>query len=195
MFVDITSLSRTTLTSVKNRMISSENTQAHTERTIIETFDVEFAHLQARSRRLIETTPDEILYEDPRAAGFAGASNSVGECILRSAGAVEQTFGGITSNLWDDPFEWTLPETLSTRARVIEYLGEVEETRHRAFASFADDGDLLKRIAAPSGDLLPLVTLLLDTLVRALGYQGRAMALRETLSVTRPGGFIIERHA
>ena len=29
-----------------------------------------------------------------------------------SAGTIEQTFGGITANLWDDPFEWTLPETL-----------------------------------------------------------------------------------
>ena len=39
---------------------------------------------------------------------------SCGEYILRSAAAVEQTFGGITTRLWDDPFEWTLPEALST---------------------------------------------------------------------------------
>jgi hypothetical protein len=33
------------------------------------------------------------------------------EQILRSARIVEQVSGGITANLWDDPFEWTLPET------------------------------------------------------------------------------------
>ncbi|HYN25912.1 MAG TPA: hypothetical protein VES69_12800, partial [Pyrinomonadaceae bacterium] len=92
------------------------------------------------------------------------------------------TCGGITSNLWDDPFEWTLPETLSTSARVIEYLSEVEETRKHAFACFAGDGDLLKKIATPSGEMRPLISLLLDTLVRALGFQGRAVALLATVS-------------
>jgi len=111
--------------------------------------------------------------------------------VLRSAGVVEQTFGGITSNLWDDPFEWTLPETLSTPARVIEYLGEVEETRQRAFASFRTDGDLLKQIATPSDNMRPIIGLLLDTLVRAQSYQGRAMFLIETLSLTQATRFII----
>lgn len=153
--------------------------QTHPERTAIESFDTKFERLHARSCKLIETTPAEILYNDSHASGD---SSSVGVLVLRSAGVVEQTCGGITSNLWDDPFEWTLPETLSTSARVIEYLGEVEETRKHAFACFTADEDLLKKIAAPSGEMRPLVSLLLDTLVRALGFQGRAVALLAKLS-------------
>ena len=49
--------------------------------------------------------------------------------LLRSAAAVEQTFGGITTRLWDDPFEWTLPEKLSSTDLLIGYLNEVEQTR------------------------------------------------------------------
>jgi hypothetical protein len=96
--------------------------------------------------------------------------SSVGECVLRSAAAVEQTFGGITANLWDDPFEWTLPEYLSTPARMRDYLDEVEETRRRAFSSFTDDDCLRKQVAVPSGATLPLIDLLRETLARAAAY-------------------------
>jgi len=155
------------------------STQTYPERTVIESFDTEFECLHARSCKLIETTPADILYGDSQANGD---SASVGVFVLRSAGVVEQTCGGITSNLWDDPFEWTLPETLSTSARVIEYLGEVEETRKRAFACLTADQELLKKVAVPPGELRPLITLLLDTLARALGFQGRAVALLATAS-------------
>jgi hypothetical protein len=153
--------------------------QTHPERIVVESFDAEFERLHARSCKLIETTPLAILYSDSHANID---SASVGVFILRSAGVVEQTCGGITSNLWDDPFEWTLPETLSNSARVIEYLGEVEKTRKYAFACFAGDEDLLKNIATPSGETRPLISVLLDTLVRALGIQGRAVALLEIVS-------------
>jgi len=148
--------------------------QTYPERAVIESLDTEFGRLHTRSCKLIETTAVEILYGGSQANR---GSSSVGVFVLRSAGVVEQTCGGITSNLWDDPFEWTLPETLSTGSRVIEYLAEVEETRRHAFACFAEDGDLLKKIATPSGEMCPLISLLLATLVRALGLQGRAMAL------------------
>ena len=164
---------------------------AHTQagRTVIESFDEEFARLHARACRLIATTPDEILYRDLSPTTRDEPSQSIGECVLRSAASVEQTFGGITSNLWDDPFEWTLPETLSSRARIVEYLTEVEETRKHAFGCFAGDADLLKKIATPSGEMPPLINLLLDTLARALNYQGRAVALRAKLSNTRPAEY------
>ncbi len=88
---------------------------------------------------------------------------------------IEQTFGGITSNLWDDPFEWTLPEYLSTPAKVIEHLGEVEETRKRAFSSFDVDACLVKYVATPAGGTRPLLELLRETLARAADYQERAV--------------------
>ena len=96
---------------------------------------------------------------------------------MRSAAAVEQTCGGLTANLWDDPFEWTLPETLSNTDLIIEYLSEVDLTRRGAFNAIVDDSALTKYISVPSGEPRLLVSLLLETLVRASDYRGRAKSL------------------
>ena len=93
--------------------------------------------------------------------------------ILRSAAAIEQMCGGLTSNLWDDPFEWTLPETLSNADRVVEYLGEVDLAREHAFNSI-DDAALTKYISVPSGEERLLISVLLETLVKASDLRGRA---------------------
>jgi hypothetical protein len=154
-------------------MDDKTNAQTLGKRGIVESLDREFARLHLRLCELIERTTDETLYS----AETSGPYPSVGEAVLRSAAAIEQTFGGITSNLWDDPFEWTLPEYLSTPTKVIEHLGEVEATRHRAFGSFADDTCLLMRVATPSGTR-PLIELLLGTLVCAAQYQGQAFRTR-----------------
>jgi hypothetical protein len=79
------------------------------------------------------------------------------------------------ANLWDDPFEWTLPETLATRERILEYLSEVEATRKRGFDLLKSDADLMKKIMSPSGET-QLMPLLLETLGRAAQYLGRARA-------------------
>ena len=90
---------------------------------------------------------------------------------------MEQTFGGLTANLWDDPFEWTLPETLSTPQSIVEHLSEVDSMRRRFFASIEGDGALSKFVAVPSGEPKPLVELLIETLARACDYRGRAVAV------------------
>src|SRR6266576_349370 len=131
----------------------------------IEGFDAQFAGLDRESHKLIETIAPELLYHQPPGKSNSWPLHSCGEHILRSAAVVEQTFGGITTNLWDDPFEWTLPETLTTPDQVAAYLDEVEVTRQHGFHHFKSDADLLQEIMAPSGytQLLPL---LLDTLAR-----------------------------
>jgi hypothetical protein len=146
--------------------------------------------LHARSCEVTENTPDELLYSVSTLTGRRSLP-SVGESLLRCAAAVEQTFGGITSNLWDDPFEWTLPEYLSTPAKVLEHLVEVESTRKRAFSSFDEDSCLLKQVATPSGETRALVELLLETLVRAAQYQGQAIVTLKSLSGISAPGFII----
>jgi hypothetical protein len=98
------------------------------------------------------------------------------ENLVRSAAVIEQMCGGLTANLWDDPFEWTLPETLSNSDRVVEYLDEVDLARQRTFESI-DDAALSKYIAMPSGESRPLISVLLQTLVKASEYRGRAMVL------------------
>ena len=96
------------------------------------------------------------------------------ENLVRSAAVIEQMCGGLTANLWDDPFEWTLPETLSNTDRVVEYLDEVDLARQRTFSSI-DDAALTKLILAPSGESRLLISLLLETLVKASELRGRAL--------------------
>ena len=99
---------------------------------------------------------------------------SVGEQILRSAAVIEQTFGGLTANLWDDPFEWTLPETLSTSELIVEHLAEVDALRERFFGSLDGDDALRKYVAVPSGEPRSLIELLNETLVRASDWHKKA---------------------
>jgi hypothetical protein len=132
--------------------------------------DEHFSALHREACRLIDGLSPEQLYLktiDPT------PSDSCGELVLRSAAIIEQAFGGITANLWDDPFEWTLPETLSTSEKMLEYLTEVEATRRHAFESFKEDRDLSKEIMTPAGST-QLLPFLLDTLRRARHYQQRA---------------------
>jgi len=162
-------------------MNSNVNSQTANDRVVIGSFEKQFARLHARYCSLIQSTPLEILYRNPRPSG-ARSLPSVGENVLRGAGSIEQTFGGITANLWDDPFEWTLPENLSTAANVIEYLEEVEAMRQRAFACFLRDADLLKEVLTPGRGIRPLIDLLTETLIKASDYYGRATATLSLLS-------------
>ncbi|HEV7844057.1 MAG TPA: hypothetical protein VGO69_10205 [Pyrinomonadaceae bacterium] len=154
-------------------------------RRLISCLDEEFARLHGRSRALVEAIPAEKLYWQPRPSSSAFPIYSCGEYILRSAAAVEQSFGGINANLWDDPFEWTLPETLKTPGSIIEYLMEVEATRREGFERFSSDDDLVKEIAVPSGEARPLGALLFETLTRASHHQGQAFAVFRLFSDSR----------
>ena len=126
-----------------------------TERQIVQHLEQEFSGLIESLKDLVTSVPPENL--------------------IRSAAVVEQTCGGLTSNLWDDPFEWTLPETLSNPDRIVEYLSEVDVARQRAFNSIKDDSALTKYISDPSGERL-LISLLIETLVKASDFRGRALA-------------------
>src|SRR5712691_8658979 len=142
---------------------------------LIADLDRQFSQLHQESRELIHAVPPELLYYRPSNGLDSSLAQSCGEQILRSAATVEQTFGGLTTNLWDDPFEWTLPEALSTPEKVSDYLNEVEATRKRGFELLKSDEDLLRKIMAPTGET-KLQPLLLDTLVRARHYLESAQA-------------------
>jgi hypothetical protein len=143
----------------------------------INSLDEQFALFHRQSCELMDQLSPALLYQK---ASDVASSDSCGEQILRCAAVVEQAFGGLTANLWDDPFEWTLPETLSTKDKMLEYLDEVEATRRRGFELFKTDHDLSKEIVTPSGhtQLLPF---LLDTLERARHHQQRAVATFDRL--------------
>jgi hypothetical protein len=144
-------------------------------RESIERLEAQFADLHTRSHQLIVCLRDELLY-----AKLDGSADSCGEQVLRSAAVVEQSFGGLTANLWDDAFEWTLPETLNAPAKVLEYLEEVDATRRQAFESFKSDDDLAKGIMTPAGST-QLLPFLLDTLKRARHHHERAVTIYELL--------------
>jgi|SRR6185503_5397006 len=133
--------------------------------SFINWFDREFKRLETEWRDSIQQLDEHSLYSENQQELAPAA-----EQILRSARIVEQVSGGITANLWDDPFEWTLPETLTTKAKLIAYIEEVRDARDRAFQLFKDDADLLKTVMTPSG-AMPLMSLLLDALVRAGHYR------------------------
>jgi len=153
---------------------------------LISCLDRQFAELHRAHRELIGAISPELLYEQPLGGSSLFPILSCGEYVLRSAAAVEQTFGGITSNLWDDPFEWTLPEALPTPEKIVDYLEEVEATRKHGFEFLRSDEDLLKEIMAPSGRT-QLFPLLLDTLQRAAHHQGGAAATMELLKASSKG--------
>src|SRR5258708_27933844 len=80
----------------------------------IEGLDRQFAQLHSDLHKLIEAISPGLLYQQPPGKSSSLPLHSCGEHVLRSAAVVEQTFGGITNKLWDDPFECTLPEPLPT---------------------------------------------------------------------------------
>ncbi|MGH9871602.1 MAG: hypothetical protein ACRD9S_03940 [Pyrinomonadaceae bacterium] len=174
-------------------MVDKTNAQTLGKRDIVACLDREFSRLHQQSCALIAATSIDVLYAFPEQieSSVSRQLPPIGESVLRGAAAIEQTFGGITANLWDDPFEWTLPEYLSTPAKVRAHLGEVEATRKRAFISFAVDDCLLKRVAVPSGETRPLIDLLLETLLNAAAFQAQAQIVLKILSGISPPGFII----
>jgi hypothetical protein len=147
----------------------------------IDIFEQRFSSINSRSCELLKLVPDDKLFWRPRQLNQTYQMFSIGEYVLRSAGAIEQTFGGITTRLWDDPFEWTLPEELSTAALMTNYLAEVEQTRFNGFTLFKSDEDLQREMPAPE-KLKTIFEILLETVARSEHFQGRAFAIFQMFS-------------
>jgi len=147
-------------------------------KTSLRNLEHEFAELLTALRAFVCTMPDEMIYRVP----VNGTRATVGESVVKSAAVLEQTFGGLTSNLWDDPFEWTLPETLASGALIIQYLDDVDAARRRAFAFLADDSALTKTVLVPFGGQLSVLDLLERTLLRATSYQNEAAKILKNFS-------------
>jgi hypothetical protein len=145
-------------------------------RTLIKSLDVRFAALEGQLRELISGMPEDKLFLKPAADDRSLIDFSVGGCAVRSAAMIEQVFLGLTRRLWDDPFEWTLPEKLNSPAAIIDYLGEVGEARVKGMVFLKSDADLSRELPAPE-KLRPIFDVLVEALVKAEHYHGRAEAI------------------
>lgn len=156
--------------------------------------NAEFVAIDQRSRIFLSLLDDKLIFRSMLHETDRLERASCGEFIVRSAAMVEQTFGGLTTRLWDDPFEWTLPEHLGTIAGVSEYLDEVEATRSRGFNLFLSDDDLLRELPAPV-KVISIFELLTQTLAKANHFQGRAFATFQLLTGTKPPNLNAKAHA
>ena len=145
-------------------------------RMLIESLDRRFAALEVQLRELISRLPEDKLFNKPVSDDRTLIDFSVGGCVIRSAAMIEQVFLGLTRRLWDDPFEWTLPEKLNSPTAIIDYLGEVGEARVNGMAFLKSDADLSRQLPAPE-KLRPIFDVLVEALVRAEHYHGRAAAI------------------
>lgn len=152
---------------------------------LLENYRRQFEIIDKNLRELLAKIPDDKIFVNPLNSPRTMQMFSCGEYLLRSAAAVEQTFGGITAKLWDDPFEWTLPEELATKRRIAEYLSEVEATREKGFAFFVSDNDLKKKLPAPE-KIKTINELLLETIARARHFEGRAFAVFQIVTGDKP---------
>ena len=145
-------------------------------RVLIETLGEQFDSLDRRQRILLEKTDERLLFWTPVSAADSMITLSVGGGVLRSAAMVEQLFLGLTRRLWDDPFEWTLPEKLSTRAAIFEYLDEVAKTRGSGLGFLKSDEDLSRELPAPE-KLKTILQVLVEAIARAENFLGRGEAV------------------
>jgi hypothetical protein len=150
-------------------------------RTLIEDLGSQFANIDRCQRELLDKTPDDKLFWTPVSTADTLVLMSVGGAILRSAAMVEQAFLGMTRRLWDDPFEWTLPEKLSTKDSMSEYLNEVVDTRNAGLAFLTSDSDLSKQLPAPDA-LKSILAVLVAAVASSENYLGRGEAIYRLLS-------------
>ena len=151
---------------------------------IIDELQENFETLIARSAEMTRQVSSDDLFRKPEAFEGTYEMFSFGEFILRSAAAIEQAFAGMTTRLWDDPFEWTLPEYMASPERILLYFDEVSETTRRGFAFMKTDEDLKRRIPAPR-ELQTIFHVLLSAYERAAHFQGRAAAVHRLISSGR----------
>ena len=134
-------------------------------RELTEELEAEFVNLHGRVLRLIE----EYSFEDLFSQVTGKESENPGMLLVRSAALVEQCFVGITTRLWDDPFEWTLRESFHNAEQVSAYFSEVEQARENGFAHFQSDADLRKHIPSPAG-MHTVFAIVIRSLIEAENY-------------------------
>jgi hypothetical protein len=154
-------------------------------RTKTEIIEKMFREHFIRMREVLEKAPEDRLYLRPRELPHSFVMFSTGEYLLRSAAAIEQVFLGITRKLWDDPFEWTLPEALNSKVAIAKYFDETFEVMEEGFTFLKSDEDLDKAMPSPE-KLRTILEILVDALSRSEHHLGRAVSIAMFFSDEKP---------
>ena len=154
-------------------------------RTKTETLERLFRDQLARMREVLDKTSEAHLYNRPRELPHSFVMFSSGEYLLRSAAAIEQVFLGITRKLWDDPFEWTLPEALNSKAQIANYFDETHKVMEEGFSFLKSDEDLDKSIPSPE-KIRSIMEIVVDALSKSEHHLGRAVAVSLYFSDEKP---------
>ncbi len=180
------------LTVRERRVHRAGHEQSQHRRTILElsgletvkAFSAEFERLHDNLIDVLNLIPEERLYWKPFESSSFLRVYSCGELIVHIGSIIEYTFNGITSNFWDDPFEWTLRENLSSRSLVAEYLVEAAHVRLIALQGM-NDADLAKTLHFPNGEKTTIGELLLRALTHASHHRGQVYAYVHLFSDVR----------
>jgi uncharacterized damage-inducible protein DinB len=141
----------------------------------VEVIGGEFERIHQNLIEVLAIIPEEKLYWKPFESEKFIRIYSCGELISHIGGIVEYAFNGITSNLWEEPFEWITREVLPTRSHLAGYLDDVARLRRMAFEDFTDL-DLPKRIYYPNAASTTLGEILVKTLSHAAHHRGQVYA-------------------
>ena len=140
-------------------------------RSLIDSLGQRFESIHSASLELLDEFPADHLFIHSELGGERGTSFAFE--LIRAAAEVEKAFGGITRRLWDDPFEWTLPEELSTKTAIRNYLAEVAAAREKGLRFIRSDEELSAKIPAPE-EFLSLSEILTQTISRADNHLANA---------------------
>ena len=150
----------------------------------VEVIGSEFELIHNNLIEVLKVIPEEKLYWKPFESGSFIRVYSCGELISHIGGLIEYSFNGITSNFWEEPFEWITREVLPTRAHVAAYLEEASRGRRVAFDTLTD-ADLPKRVYYPDATETTVGEILLSTLTHASHHRGQVYAYVHLLSDAR----------
>lgn len=142
---------------------------------LIETIDSQYERLHENLIQILDVIPEDKLYWKPFDSPNFVRVYSCGELLSHMGGSIEYTFNGITSNFWEEPFEWITREALLTRDHIAEYLEEIAKLRRRAFDGLKDE-DLGKLIYFPDLTKSTIAELLISTLTHATHHRGQVYA-------------------
>ena len=141
----------------------------------INDFAEEFTRVEDSVVQILPLIPEDKLYWKPFQSKTHVRIYSCGELISHSMGAIEACCNGILNNFWDDPFEWTLRESLPNREYLGGYIDEVIAVTRETFGLLKSD-DLPKRIYLPDGVPTTIGKLLLRTLLHSVHHRGQLYA-------------------